>query len=140
MRQFSRFESIVWPGFLPIRTALKQTLRACAALLILLTAAAVAQNQQGRFVLERKDRTIVLEPYADNIVRVTLSTAKPAALAAPGYGIVGTPSIAGWAQERDQDGYDVLRSGRLVIRVAPENLPPPRSLLWRRRESAWPLQ
>ncbi len=96
-------------------------------MLILLTMAAVAgaQNQASRFMLERKDRTIVLEPYADNIVRITLSTEKPAALGAPGYGIVGTPSSAGWTQERDPDGNDVIRSGRLTIRVAPENLPPP---------------
>jgi alpha-glucosidase/alpha-D-xyloside xylohydrolase len=91
------------------------------------TAGAGAQNQANRFVLEQSDRTIVLEPYSDNIVRITLSTAKPAALAAPGYGIVGTPSMAGWTQEKGQDGYDVIRSGKMVVRVAPENLPPPRT-------------
>jgi alpha-glucosidase/alpha-D-xyloside xylohydrolase len=96
-------------------------------MLIVLTVAAVAgaQNQASRFVLDRNDRTIVLEPYADNIVRITFSTAKSAALGAPGYGIVGTPSMTGWTQEREPDGYDVIRSGRLIIRVAPENLPPP---------------
>jgi hypothetical protein len=49
---------------------------------MMLTAAAGAgaQNQTNRFVLERNDKTIVLEPYADNIVRITLSTAKSAAL------------------------------------------------------------
>jgi alpha-glucosidase/alpha-D-xyloside xylohydrolase len=96
-------------------------------MLIMLTVAAGAgaQDQASRFVLERNDRTIVFEPYADNIVRITMSAAKPAALAAPGYGIVGTPSMTGWTQEREPDGSDVIRSGRLVIRVAPENLPPP---------------
>ena len=50
-------------------------------MLILFTVAAVAgaQNQASRFVLERTERTIVLEPYAENIVRITLSKAKPAA-------------------------------------------------------------
>jgi alpha-glucosidase/alpha-D-xyloside xylohydrolase len=94
-------------------------------MLIMLTVVADAQDQASRFVLERNDRTIVLEPYADNIVRITMSAEKPAALAAPGYGIVGAPSMAGWTQQREPDGYDVIRSGRLVIRVAPENLPPP---------------
>jgi len=96
-------------------------------MLILLTAAAgaAAQDQASRFVLERSDRTIVLEPYAENIVRITMSTAKPAALAAPGYGIVGAPSMTGWSQQREPDGTDLIRSGRLTIRVAPENLPPP---------------
>jgi alpha-glucosidase/alpha-D-xyloside xylohydrolase len=96
----------------------------------MLTAAAGAgaQNRTNSFVIERNDRTIVLEPYADNIVRITLSTTKSAALEAPGYGIVGTSSMTGWTQERDQDGYDVIRSGTLIVRIAPENLPPPHAL------------
>lgn len=96
-------------------------------MLIVLTAAAgaCAQNQTGGFVIERNDRMIVLEPYADNIVRITLSTERLAALAAPGYGIVGTPSVTGWIRERDPDGSDVVRSGKMIIRLAPENLPPP---------------
>jgi alpha-glucosidase/alpha-D-xyloside xylohydrolase len=102
-------------------------MRTLPTTLILLTAAAGAgaQNQPSRFVLEQSDRTIVLEPYADNIVRITMSTAKPAALAAPGYGIVGTPSMAGWTQEKGPDGFDVIRSGKMVVRIAPANLPPP---------------
>jgi alpha-glucosidase/alpha-D-xyloside xylohydrolase len=83
-----------------------------------------AQNQ-GTFVLDRSDRTIVLEPYAENIVRITLSPAKSAAPAAPGYGIVGTPSATGWTREREADGTDILKSGRMIIRVGSENLPPP---------------
>src|SRR5271166_1143253 len=129
MRQLSRTGSISWPGCRPIRTPLKATLCARASMLIMLMvavgSAACAQNQVSSFVLERNDRMIVLEPYADNIVRITMSTAKSAALGAPGYGIVGTPSMTGWTHERESDGYDVIRSGRLIIRVAPENLPPP---------------
>jgi len=83
-----------------------------------------AQNQ-GTFVLDRSDRTIVLEPYAENIVRITLSPAKSAAPAAPGYGIVGTPSATGWTRKREADGTDILKSGRMIIRVGSENLPPP---------------
>ena len=33
--------------------------------------------------------------------------------------------MAGWTHERDSAGYDIIRSGRIVIRVAPENLPAP---------------
>jgi alpha-glucosidase/alpha-D-xyloside xylohydrolase len=88
-------------------------------------AVAIAQDQASRFVLDRAGRTIVVEPYADNIVRITLSTIKSAALAAPGYGIVGSPSMAGWTQAKDQDGSDVFRSGKLILRVAPENIPAP---------------
>jgi len=94
-------------------------------LVLVAGAGARAQNQASSFVLERSDRTIVLEPYADNIVRITLSPTKAAALGAPGYGIVGTPSMTGWTREREPDGTDILKSGRLTIRVGSENLPAP---------------
>src|SRR4051812_44030968 len=62
---------------------------ACSSL-VLLALPAVARSAppdgDNRYVLERKGRTIVLEPYGPNIVRITLSTEKPAASAAPGYG------------------------------------------------------
>jgi alpha-D-xyloside xylohydrolase len=51
-----------------------------------------AMAQSGPLVLERPGRVISLEPYAPNIVRVTMSTDKAAATGAPGYGIVATPS------------------------------------------------
>ncbi len=82
----------------------------------------------AQIVLSHQGRSVVLEPYAPNIVRITLSSEKTAALAAAGYGFVGTPSITGWAHEQDSGGYDVIRSGRMVIRVAPQNLPPPHAM------------
>jgi len=69
-----------------------------------------------------------MEPFGPNIVRVTLSSEKPAALAAPGYGIVGTPSMSGWTHELDSTGYDVIRSGRMLIRIAPKNQPSPQAM------------
>ncbi len=65
-----------------------------------------------QILLSRDGRSVVVEPYAPNIVRITLSSTKTAALAAAGYGIVGTPSKSGWTQELDAEGYDVIRSGR----------------------------
>ena len=85
-------------------------------------------DQASRYVIEHDNRTIVIEPFGDNIVRVTMSTEKPAALAAPGYGIVGTPSMTGWTHEQDSAGYDVIRSGRWLIRVAPKSLAPPKPM------------
>ncbi|MGB8259075.1 MAG: TIM-barrel domain-containing protein [Terracidiphilus sp.] len=126
MQPLDRTESIAWTGFQLIRTLLTGTLRA-GAIVLAFAAAAGAQNQPGSVVLDRNDRTIVLEPYAENIVRITLSTAKPTALAAPGYGFVGTPSMTGWTREREPDGTDVLRSGRLLVRVAPDSTPAPHS-------------
>jgi len=67
--------------------------------------------QANRFVVDRGNRTIVVEPYGPNIVRITLSSEKPATLAAPGYGITGTSSMTGWTRTQDSDGYDVIRSG-----------------------------
>ncbi len=81
-----------------------------------------------QILLSRDGRSVVVEPYAPNIVRITLISTKTAALAAAGYGIVGTPSKSGWTQELDAEGYDVIRSGRMVIRVAPQNLPPPHAM------------
>ncbi len=86
-----------------------------------LVVAAVAQA--GPLVLDRDGRTISVEPYAPNVLRVTMSTDKASATAGPGYGILAKPSAQGWTQERDAEGYDVFRSARLVLRVAPRDLP-----------------
>src|ERR1700753_4212472 len=88
-----------------------------------LLASGLAMAQGGPLVLERAGRTIALEPYAPNILRVTLSIDRAAATGAPGYGFVAKPSAEGWTHERDAEGYDVYRSARMVVRLAPENLP-----------------
>ena len=62
---------------------------------------------------------MVVEPYAPNIVRVTLSLLKDVAHAAPGYGISGKPAPVGWTQETGAAG-DVLHSGALTVSVAPQ--------------------
>jgi alpha-D-xyloside xylohydrolase len=94
---------------------------ATSALAALLAAPALAQD--GSLVIERGGRVISLVPYAPNVVRVTLSTDKAAATAAPGYGIAAQPSADGWSHERDADGGDVFRSSRMVLRVAPGDRP-----------------
>jgi alpha-glucosidase/alpha-D-xyloside xylohydrolase len=83
----------------------------------------VAMAQGGSLVLERDGRTISLEPYAANILRVTMSIDRAAATVAPGYGFVAKPSAEGWTHERDVEGYDVYRSARMVVRLAPGDLP-----------------
>jgi len=75
-----------------------------------------AQMQQDRLVLEKGNSTIVLEPYAPNIVRVTLSLLRDQATAGPGYGFVGTPSPQGWSSEHREEA-DVYRSSRMVVKV-----------------------
>ena len=93
-----------------------------AALLVVFQGGS-AMAQSGPLVLERDGRMISLEPYAPNILRVTMSTDKAAATGAPGYGFVAQPSAEGWTHERDAEGYDVYRSARMVVRVAPGDLP-----------------
>jgi alpha-D-xyloside xylohydrolase len=84
-------------------------------LALLFSGGALAQTSQ--IVLDRDGGTIVLEPYAPNIVRVTLSLLKEPAAAAPGYGFVAKPAGQGWSRQQDAQG-DVYRSQRLVVTVA----------------------
>ncbi len=95
---------------------------------ILLIGGRALRGAETQIVLSRADRTVVIEPYATNIVRITVSSDKAAALAVPGYGFVGTPLIAGWTREKDSGGYDVIRSQRMIVRIAPEDLPPPHAM------------
>ena len=92
-----------------------------ALLVVCLGGSAIAQS--GPLVLERNGRTISLVPYAPNILRITMSIDRAAATGDPGYGFVPKPSAEGWTHERDSGGYDVYRSARMVVRVAPGDLP-----------------
>ena len=66
--------------------------------------------------------TVVVEPYAPNIVRVTLSLDKARALAPPGYGILAHTDAAGWSAASSDSG-DTLSSSRMVVHVAPQGKP-----------------
>jgi alpha-D-xyloside xylohydrolase len=72
-----------------------------------------------RLELERHEATVLVEPYAPNIVRVSMSLRRDAALAAPGYGIIAQPSGGGWSTTKEPGG-DLLRSNQLQIAVAPQ--------------------
>ena len=88
-----------------------------------LSLGSVALAQSAPLVLERKGRVVSLEPYAANILRVTMSIDKAAAATAPGYGFVAKPSAEGWIHERDAEGGDVFRSSKMVVRLSPGDLP-----------------
>src|SRR5664279_4971548 len=79
--------------------------------------------QETKLVLIRDGRTIMLEPYAPNIIRVTLSKDKAAAAGAAGYGFVGIPAMTGWTHQQDSDGDDVFRSSQLVVHISADHLP-----------------
>ena len=82
----------------------------------------VAETGSQQLELNRGGATVVLEPYAPNILRVTLSLKREPAEAAPGYGIVGVPASAGWSASQT-DQADVYNSARIVATVD-KYLPP----------------
>jgi alpha-D-xyloside xylohydrolase len=88
----------------------------------ILLACLSASAQQEPVVLERGGSTIALEPYAPNIVRVTVSKLKGKAVAGPGYGVIATPSSSGWRHDKEGGG-DVYRSDRLVVNIAAAQVP-----------------
>ena len=95
----------------------------CALLLsVSLNGTAVAQD--APLVLQRDGRTISLEPYAPNILRVTFGIDRAAVMKPPGYGFATEPSAQGWTHARDAAGGDVFRSAKMAVRVAPGALAP----------------
>jgi alpha-D-xyloside xylohydrolase len=78
----------------------------------------VTDAQQA--VLTRGNATVVLEPFAPNILRVTLSLDKAAALKPPGVGIIATDAATGWTQTSASDG-DTFRSDRMLVHLSPES-------------------
>jgi alpha-D-xyloside xylohydrolase len=88
--------------------------------------AADAHAQALPLVLNRENSTIALEPYAPNILRITLSLQREQALKPPGFGLVASPASEGWKHEQSAPG-DVYRSSRLIVTVAA--IPPARPSL-----------
>src|SRR5580658_1354687 len=70
----------------------------------------------ARVELNRTGETIVLEAYAPNILRVTLSLNREPALAGPGYGFVAAPAAAGWSASQTERA-DVYQSDRIIATV-----------------------
>ena len=83
-------------------------------LALLLGASHRLQAQSASLVLDHDGSTVMLEPYAPNILRVSLSLQHDPAVAAPGYGFIAKPDAEGWTHARDAGG-DRYRSARLVV-------------------------
>jgi alpha-D-xyloside xylohydrolase len=66
--------------------------RFAAVLFTVASPLTASAQQENKLVLDRAGSTIVVEPYADNIVRVTLSLQRNNALSPSGYGFVGLPT------------------------------------------------
>src|SRR6185312_2719816 len=83
---------------------------------LLLPMCAIQAAAQSPVVLDHNGSTIALEPYAPNIIRVTLSLQKDQALAAPGLGFIAHPAADAWSHQHT-DATDTYQSSRMVIRV-----------------------
>src|SRR5579875_1512442 len=95
--------------------------------LCLLACTAYRLDAQPQLVVQRSGATVMLEPYAPNIIRVTLSLDKNEATGAPGYGFVAKPSGGDWIQTSNNEA-DVYRSSQLVVSIAGSEKPNARSL------------
>ncbi len=103
--------------------------RGSVALVAVMMVAGLARAQV--LTLERgnaQDRTgvatVVIEPYAPNIVHVTLSLDKKYATEGPGVGFIAKPETEGWTASTDAQG-DHLNSSRMLVTVGPQGKPGP---------------
>ncbi len=97
----------------------RRSLFGLAAVVTVMSSASGCFAQTAIIRTDRGEATVLVEPYAPNIVRVSLSLRKSDALAAPGYGIVAQPTTAGWTVTSGEQG-DVLKSEALTVTIAPQ--------------------
>ncbi len=108
----------------PLRKLALTSVRALSSVLLrlLLAQATAFARPQSPVVLSRGNATVMLEPYAPNVLRVTLSLRKEDAVAAPGYGILAKPNSTGWRASTSAAG-DTLASDRITATISPERQP-----------------
>ncbi len=94
-------------------------LRCAWPLLALIVSSLQISAQPAEIRAQRGTATVLIEPYAPNIVRVSMSLRKDDALAAPGYGIVAAPDSSGWVLHSGAKG-DTLESSALTVTLAPQ--------------------
>lgn len=89
------------------------------------SAAALSESnvtvENGRVVMTKDHTTLVLEPFAANIIRVSISRLRGDALAPPGYGVIAKADASGWSLGHTGEG-ETYRSSQLAITI----LGPPR--------------
>jgi hypothetical protein len=96
-----------------------KTVWAARAAIVVVMAPFLPSLHAQPMVGSRGEVTVMVEPYAENVVRVSISTLKESATDAPGYGISAKSMASGRAIESGAAG-DVLRSARLTVTVAPQ--------------------
>ena len=94
---------------------IKTMLAAMLLSAVAVSGSAQAQDANGqKLEMNYRGATLIFEPYAANIVRVTISQQKEAAEGAAGYGIVAKPDASGWSKGKDGE-REVYRSGEMSI-------------------------
>ncbi len=96
-----------------------------AACLLLCFAALAPAWSASNPAIERNGQFITVEPYAPNIVRVTLSLDRAQAESGPGFGFIAEPAGGGWNHVVVADGADTYTSSRMTVTVAPGYKPDP---------------
>lgn len=86
----------------------------------LITALPAAAQTQG--TVQRNGSIVAVEPYAPNIIHVTIALDPKEVEAGAGYGISAKPNATGWTHSADASG-DVYRSAGLLVTVAPQPWP-----------------
>ncbi len=93
---------------------------------LLLTGVAFECNQPyvaaQRLELQRNEATVLVEPYAPNVIRVSISLNRKDALSNAGYGIAATANANGWKSE-SSPAMDRLSSNVLSVEVQPQSRP-----------------
>ncbi len=84
-----------------------------------LTAPALAEPMA---LLDRHGSRVAIEPYAPNIVRVTIALDKALAQAAPGPGPIAKSDATGWTHSNEA-GADIFRSAALTLTIDPQPWP-----------------
>ncbi len=82
----------------------------------LTSAIAMQANADPLATLDRNGSLVAIEPYAPNIVRVTISLDRTLADAPPGEGPNAKPDVSGWTHRTDASG-DVFASGAVSLTV-----------------------
>jgi alpha-D-xyloside xylohydrolase len=115
LRQFKTKE-----GLMSITNSGRSIIAIAAALLFAAFGASAQQSgadasaPHDRVVIHKGNTTLVLEPYAPNILRVSISRFSKYALAPAGYGIIAKPDAASWQYAQTQDG-GTYRSSQLSV-------------------------
>lgn len=92
-----------------------------ALVLLSLTGVAAAEPLG---LLDRNGSYVSIEPYAHNIVRVTLSLEKERVVAPAGYGFIANSDVKGWKHTVAESG-DVFTSSALSVEVKAQPRPGP---------------